>query len=64
MVNGDSTGCPSYDACDLLHTLDIWLAGIEVYDILRYEYDIQVEFGGIENILANISVEASIYYIK
>ena len=32
------------------------LAGIEVYDILRDEYDIQIEFGDIGNILAYISV--------
>ncbi len=30
-----------------VHTLDIGLAGIEVYDILRDEYDIQIEFGDI-----------------
>ena len=28
-----------------IHTLDIGLAGIEVYDIFRDEYDIQIEFG-------------------
>ncbi|HOV70310.1 MAG TPA: aminotransferase class I/II-fold pyridoxal phosphate-dependent enzyme, partial [Clostridia bacterium] len=39
-----------------IHTLDIGLAGIEVYDILRDEYDIQIEFGDIGNILAIISV--------
>ena len=39
-----------------IHTRDIGLAGIEVYDILRDEYDIQVEFGDIGNILAYISV--------
>ena len=32
------------------------LAGIEVYDILRDEYDIQVEFGDLGNILAYLSV--------
>ena len=32
------------------------LAGIEVYDILRDEYDIQAEFGDIANILAYVSV--------
>ena len=35
-----------------VHTLDIGLAGIEVYGILRDEYDIQIEFGDIGNILA------------
>jgi arginine/lysine/ornithine decarboxylase len=32
------------------------LAGIEIYDILRDEYDIQIEFGDTENFLAYISV--------
>ncbi len=39
-----------------MHTLDIGLAGIEVYDILREEYDIQIEFGDIGNILAYLSI--------
>jgi arginine/lysine/ornithine decarboxylase len=39
-----------------IHTLDIGLAGIEVYDILRDEYDIQIEFGDIGNILAYLSI--------
>lgn len=39
-----------------IHTLDIGLAGIEVYDLLRDEYDIQIEFGDIGNILAYISM--------
>lgn len=38
-----------------IHTRSIGLAGIEVYDILRDEYDIQIEFGDIGNILAIIS---------
>lgn len=32
------------------------LAGIEVYDLLRDDFDIQIEFGDIGNILAIISV--------
>ena len=32
------------------------LAGIEVYDILRDDYDIQTEFGDITNLLAYVSV--------
>lgn len=36
-------------------TRDIGLAGIEVYDILRDSYDIQIEFGDIGNILAIIT---------
>ena len=39
-----------------VHTLDVGLAGIEVYDILRDEYDIQIEFGDIGNILAYLSI--------
>lgn len=38
-----------------IHTRDIGLAGIEVYDILRDEYNIQIEFGDIGNVLAIIS---------
>jgi Arginine/lysine/ornithine decarboxylases len=39
-----------------VHTLDIGRAGIEVYDLLRDKYNIQIEFGDIGNILAIISV--------
>lgn len=39
-----------------IHTLDIGRAGIEVYDLLRDKYNIQIEFGDIGNILAIISV--------
>ncbi len=46
-----------YDVTKLsVNTLDIGLAGIEVYDILRDEYNIQIEFGDIGNILAYISI--------
>lgn len=38
-----------------IHTRAIGLAGIEVYDLLRDEYDIQIEFGDIGNILAIVS---------
>lgn len=55
IVNGDTIF--DFDPTKLsIHTLDIGLAGVEVYDILRDEYDIQVEFGDIANILAYISV--------
>ncbi len=55
IVNGDTIF--DFDPTKLsVHTLDIGLAGVEVYDILRDEYDIQVEFGDIANILAYISV--------
>ena len=37
-----------------VYTRDIGLAGIEVYDLLRDEYDIQIELGDIANILAYI----------
>jgi arginine/lysine/ornithine decarboxylase len=39
-----------------VNTLETGLAGIEVYELLRDDYDIQVEFGDIGNILAYISV--------
>ena len=39
-----------------VYTRDIGLAGIEVYDLLRDEYDIQIELGDIANILAYISI--------
>ena len=39
-----------------IHTREIGLAGIEVYDILRDEYDIQIEFGDLGNILAYLSI--------
>ncbi len=46
-----------YDLTKLtVYTRDIGLAGIEVYDLLRDEYDIQIEFGDIGNILAYISI--------
>ena len=39
-----------------VHTLGLGLAGIEVYDLLRDEYGIQIEFGDIGNILAYLSI--------
>jgi arginine/lysine/ornithine decarboxylase len=55
LVNGDSIF--DFDTTKLsIHTRDIGLAGIEVYDILRDEYDIQIEFGDIGNILAYLSI--------
>lgn len=38
-----------------VNTMETGLAGIEVYDLLRDEYNIQIEFGDIGNILAYIS---------
>ncbi|HIR46516.1 MAG TPA: aminotransferase class I/II-fold pyridoxal phosphate-dependent enzyme [Candidatus Caccousia avicola] len=55
LVNGDSVY--DFDVTKLsVNTLDVGLAGIEVYDLLRDEYDIQIEFGDLGNILAYISV--------
>lgn len=55
LVNGNSIY--DFDPTKLsVHTRDIGLAGIEVYDILRDEYDIQIEFGDIGNILAYLSI--------
>ena len=39
-----------------VNTRSIGLAGIEGYDLLRDEYDIQIEFGDIGNILAYLSM--------
>jgi arginine/lysine/ornithine decarboxylase len=55
LVNGGSIF--DYDVTKLsVYTRDIGLTGIEVYDLLRDEYDIQIEFGDIGNILAYISI--------
>ena len=55
LINGNSIY--DFDPTKLsVHTRDIGLAGIEVYDILRDEYDIQIEFGDIGNILAYLSI--------
>ena len=55
MINGGSVY--DFDVTKLsVYTRDIGLAGIEVYDLLRDEYDIQIELGDIANILAYISI--------
>lgn len=55
LINHDSIY--DFDKTKLtINTLGIGLAGIEVYDILRDEYDIQVELGDIANVLAYISI--------
>lgn len=55
IVNGDSIY--DFDITKLsVNTLSVGLAGIEVYDLLRDEYDIQTEFGDLGNILAYVSV--------
>ena len=55
LINNDTVY--NFDITKLsINTRNIGLAGIEVYDILRDDYDIQIEFGDIGNILAIISV--------
>ena len=55
LINGDSIF--DFDSTKLsVYTLDMGLAGIEVYDLLRDEYDIQIEFGDLGNILAYLSI--------
>lgn len=55
IINGDSVF--DFDVTKLsINTLDVGLAGIEVYDYLRDEYDIQIEFGDLGNILAYFSI--------
>lgn len=55
LINGDDVF--DFDTTKLsVYTRGMGLAGIEVYDMLRDDYDIQIEFGDIGNILAIISV--------
>jgi lysine decarboxylase len=55
IINGDTVF--DFDRTKLsIHTRAMGLAGIEVYDILRDEFGIQIEFGDIGNVLAIISV--------
>lgn len=55
LIDGDSVY--DFDVTKLaIYTRGIGLTGIEVYDLLRDEYDIQIEFGDIGNILAYISI--------
>lgn len=55
LIDGDAVY--DFDVTKLsVHTLEIGRAGIEIYDILRDKYNIQIEFGDIGNILAIISV--------
>lgn len=54
LENGDDFY--AFDSTKLsVHTREVGLAGVEVYDILRDDYDIQIEFGDIGNILAIVS---------
>ncbi len=63
LINGDSIY--DFDVTKLsIYTRDIGLAGIEVYDLLRDEYDIQIELGDISNILAYFSIGDKIQDIE
>ncbi|MDO4478012.1 MAG: aminotransferase class I/II-fold pyridoxal phosphate-dependent enzyme [Lachnospiraceae bacterium] len=63
LINGSSVY--DFDVTKLaVLTSSIGLAGIEVYDMLRDEYDIQIEFGDISNILAYISIGDSLQDIE
>ena len=54
LVDGDAAF--AFDRTKLsVHTREIGLAGIEVYDFLRDDYGIQIEFGDIGNLLAILS---------
>jgi len=54
LINGDTIH--DFDPTKLsVHTLGLGLAGIEVFDILRDEYNIQIEFGDLGNVLAYVS---------
>jgi len=54
IVNGDTIY--DFDRTKLsVNTLDLGLAGIEIFDILQEEYDIQIEFGDMGNILAMVT---------
>ncbi|HPX93667.1 MAG TPA: aminotransferase class I/II-fold pyridoxal phosphate-dependent enzyme [Bacillota bacterium] len=47
----------AFDTCKLpVHTRAMGLSGVEVYDLLRDDYDIQIEFGDLHNFLAILSV--------
>ena len=53
----DGSAVFDFDTTKLsIFTRSTGLAGIEVYDILRDDYDIQTEFGDIANLLAYVSI--------
>jgi len=58
--SSELAGSPAVHDYDLtklsVNTVGTGLAGVEVYDLLRDEYDIQIEFGDMSNFLAYISV--------
>jgi arginine/lysine/ornithine decarboxylase len=54
LINGETVF--DFDVTKLcINSRDIGLAGIEVFDLLRDEYDIQIEFGDLSNCLAYLS---------
>ena len=60
LVDGDAAF--AFDRTKLsVHTREIGLAGIEVYDHLRDDYGIQIEFGDIGNLLAILSARPRIH---
>jgi len=63
LINGDDIY--DFDLTKLsVYTREIGLAGKEVYDILRDEYDIQIELGDIGNIIAIISAGDRMFEIE
>ena len=63
IINGDAIFDFDYTKLSV-NTLKTGLAGRTVYDILRDEYDIQIEFGDIGNFLAYVSVGDSMKDIE
>lgn len=63
IINGDNIY--DFDRTKLsVHTLNLGLAGIEIYDILRDDYSIQLELGDLANFLAIISVGDTYFAIE
>jgi lysine decarboxylase len=63
IINGGNIA--DFDVTKLsVNTLGVGLAGIEVYDILRDDYGIQIEFGDMGNLLAIISVGDTRYNLE
>jgi len=63
LINGDTIY--DFDLTRLsVYTRNIGLAGKEVYDILRDEYEIQIELGDIGNIIAIISAGDRMFEIE
>ncbi len=53
----DGSAFFAFDLCKLpVHTRAMGLSGVEVYDLLRDDYDIQIEFGDLHNFLAIMAV--------